>query len=40
LLCSDANAFIDPDGYKTYLRDSGQEFRDKVAQQKTAQQKL
>ena len=37
LLRGDANAFIDPDGYKTYLRESEHEFRNKVAQQKTAQ---
>ena len=37
LLRGDANAFIDPDGYKRYLRESEQEFRNKVAQQKTAQ---
>ena len=34
LLRGDADAFIDPDGYKRYLRESEQEFRDKVAQQK------
>ena len=37
LLRGDANAFIDPDGYKTYLRESEHEFRNKVAQQKTTQ---
>jgi metallo-beta-lactamase class B len=37
LLRGDANAFINPDGYKTYLRESEQEFRNKVAQQKAAQ---
>jgi len=39
LLQGDANAFIDPEGYKTYLRDSEREFRDKLAQQKSAQNK-
>ena len=34
LLRGEANAFIDPDGYKTYLRESEQEFRNKLAQQK------
>ena len=33
LLHGDANAFIDPDGYKSYLRESETEFRDKVAKQ-------
>ena len=37
LLHGDANAFIDPDGYKSYLRESEQEFRNKLAQQKAAQ---
>ena len=37
LLRGDANAFIDHDGYKEYLRESEQEFRDKLAQQKAAQ---
>lgn len=36
-LRGDANAFIDPNGYKAYLRESEQEFRNKLAQQKTAQ---
>jgi len=34
LLHGDVNAFIDPAGYKTYLRESEQEFRSKLAQQK------
>jgi metallo-beta-lactamase class B len=38
LLHGDGNAFIDPDGYKTYLRESERDFRDKLAKQKTAQQ--
>ena len=37
LLRGDANAFIDSNGYKAYLRESEQEFRNKVARQKTAQ---
>jgi metallo-beta-lactamase class B len=37
LLRGDANAFIDPNGYKAYLRGSEQEFRNKLAQQKAAQ---
>jgi len=37
LLRGDANAFIDPNGYKAYLRESEQEFRNKLAQQKAAQ---
>ena len=37
LLRGDANAFIDPNGYKAYLRESEQEFRNKLARQKTAQ---
>lgn len=37
LLRGDANAFIDPDGYKTYLRNSEQDFRKKLAEQKAAQ---
>jgi metallo-beta-lactamase class B len=37
LLRDDANAFIDPNGYKAYLRESEQEFRNKLAQQKAAQ---
>ena len=36
LLRGDANAFIDPNGYKAYLRESEQEFRNKLAQQKAA----
>ena len=36
LLRGDAKAFIDPNGYKAYLRESEQEFRNKLAQQKTA----
>ena len=39
MLHGDANAFIDPGGYKTYLRESEQEFRSKLEQQKTAQNK-
>jgi metallo-beta-lactamase class B len=34
LLRGDADAFIDPDGYKRYLRESEQEFRDKLARQR------
>jgi metallo-beta-lactamase class B len=34
LLRGDANAFIDPDGYKAYLRDSEREFHNKLAKQK------
>ena len=34
LLRGDANAFIDPNGYKEYLRESEQEFRNKLAQQR------
>ena len=34
LLRGDANAFIDPNGYKAYLRESEQEFHNKLAQQK------
>jgi metallo-beta-lactamase class B len=37
LVRGDANAFIDPNGYKAYLRGSEQEFRNKLAQQKAAQ---
>jgi len=37
LLRGDANAFIDLNGYKAYLRESEQEFRNKLAQQKAAQ---
>jgi metallo-beta-lactamase class B len=39
LLRGDANAFIDPESYKTYLRGSEREFRDKLARQKSAQNK-
>ena len=34
LLRGDANAFIDPNGYKAYLRESEQEFRDRLARQR------
>ena len=34
LLRGDARAFIDPEGYKTYLRETEKDFRDKVARQK------
>ena len=34
LLRGEADACIDPDGYKTYLRQSEQEFRDKLARQR------
>jgi len=37
LLHGDANAFIDPEGYKTYVRESEREFRHKLAQKKPAQ---
>jgi metallo-beta-lactamase class B len=37
LLRGDANAFIDPDGYKVYLRNSEQDFRNKLAEQTAAQ---
>jgi len=40
LLRGDANAFVDPGGYKAYLRDSEQGFRNKLAQQKAAQNNL
>jgi metallo-beta-lactamase class B len=33
----ETNAFIDPEGYKTYLRESEKDFREKVAQQKAAE---
>jgi metallo-beta-lactamase class B len=36
LLAGDAAAFIDPVGYKRYLRDRKQEFRDKLVQQEAA----
>lgn len=38
LLHGDANALIDPEGYKAYVRESEQEFRNKLTQQKTAQE--
>jgi metallo-beta-lactamase class B len=34
LLRGDAQAFIDPDGYNRYLRESEQEFRDKLTRQR------
>jgi metallo-beta-lactamase class B len=37
LFRGDATAFIDPDGYKRYLRESEQEFHSKVARQRAAQ---
>jgi metallo-beta-lactamase class B len=37
LLRGDANAFIDPDGYKVYLRNSEHDFRNKLAEQEAAQ---
>lgn len=37
LLHGDTSAFIDPDGYKTYVRESEQEFRKKLANQRAAQ---
>ena len=37
LLRGDANAFIDPEGYKTYLQKSEQDFRKKLDEQKAAQ---
>jgi metallo-beta-lactamase class B len=37
LLRGDANAFIDPDGYKIYLHNSEQDFRNKLAKQTAAQ---
>jgi metallo-beta-lactamase class B len=40
LLHGDAKAFIDPNGYKAYLHDSEREFRNKLAQQKAAQNNL
>jgi metallo-beta-lactamase class B len=33
LLRGDAHAFVDPDGYKQYLRESETEFREKIARQ-------
>ena len=38
LLHGDKNAFIDPAGYKRYLRESEREFRDKIDRQKATQQ--
>jgi len=38
LLRGDSNAFIDPDGYKTYLRESERDFRNKIGRQKSAQE--
>jgi len=40
LLHGDKNSFIDPAGYKRYLRESEREFRDKIDRQKATQQKL
>jgi len=37
LLRGDPDAFVDADGYKTYLLESEQEFHNKLAQQKAAQ---
>jgi metallo-beta-lactamase class B len=37
LLRGDTDAFIDPDGYKVYLRNSEQDFRKKLDEQKAAQ---
>ena len=37
VLRGDTNAFIDSDGCKTYLRESEQDFRNKLAKQKAAQ---
>jgi metallo-beta-lactamase class B len=37
-LRGDSNAFIDPDGYKTYLRESERDFRNKFGRQKSAQE--
>jgi metallo-beta-lactamase class B len=34
LLRGETNAFVDPEGYKTYLRDTEIEFRDKLAKQR------
>jgi metallo-beta-lactamase class B len=34
LLRGQSDAFVDPDGYKKYLRESEKDFRDKLAQQK------
>src|SRR3954469_5571966 len=33
-LRGESNAFVDPDGYRKYLRESEKDFRDKLAQQK------
>jgi metallo-beta-lactamase class B len=38
LLRGNSNAFIDPDGYKTYLRESERDFRNKLGRQKSAQE--
>ncbi|HXO94523.1 MAG TPA: subclass B3 metallo-beta-lactamase [Candidatus Acidoferrum sp.] len=38
LLRGDSNAFIDPDGYKTYLHKSERDFRNKLGLQKSAQE--
>jgi metallo-beta-lactamase class B len=38
LLGGNSNAFIDPDGYKTYLRESERDFRNKLGRQKSAQE--
>jgi metallo-beta-lactamase class B len=38
LVRGDATAFIDPDGYKTYLRESERDFRNKLGRQKSAQE--
>ena len=35
ILHGEANAFVDPDGYKRYLAESEKDFRDKVAKQET-----
>ena len=37
-LRGDSNAFIDPDGYKTYLRESERDFHNKLGRQKSAQE--
>jgi metallo-beta-lactamase class B len=38
LLRGNSNGFIDPDGYKTYLRESERDFRNKLGRQKSAQE--
>jgi metallo-beta-lactamase class B len=38
LFGGNSNAFIDPDGYKTYLRESERDFRNKLGRQKSAQE--